>query len=150
MQWQRASRRDKGGDWGWHLVAAAVAVAAAAGEGRDVPLRENILRVDNIVLSPFKIVVCLVEFWEYFLNVCQLLPCLNFEKVRQESLFSWFLAYFFLHSNSLPLFYSMLSFKARDGMGNSMPSWRTFGGFLEILAYKRGWLMGESVPFVWT
>jgi hypothetical protein len=70
------------------LVAAAVAVAAAAGEGRDVPLRENILRVDNIVLSPFKIVVCLVEFWEYFLNVCQLLPCLNFEKVRQESLFS--------------------------------------------------------------
>ncbi len=39
---------------------------AAAGEGRDVPVRENILAVDTVLLE---VVVCYVEFWEYFLNV---------------------------------------------------------------------------------
>ncbi len=47
------------------MVAAAAAVAVV-GEGRDVPVRENILAVDNIILE---VVVCSVEFWEYFSNV---------------------------------------------------------------------------------
>ncbi len=38
----------------------------AAGEGRDVPEREIILAVDNVVLE---VVVRSVEFWEYFFNV---------------------------------------------------------------------------------
>ncbi len=51
----------------------------------------------------------------------------------------------FWHTFSCPptLFHSFtLCFpsKARDGMGNSAPSWHTFWWFLGILAYKRGWL----------
>jgi hypothetical protein len=38
-------------------------------QGRDVPVRENILGVDNVVLSSFKVVVYSVKFQEYFLNV---------------------------------------------------------------------------------
>ncbi len=50
------------------VAAVVVAAVAAAGEGRDVPVREHILGVDsNVVVSFFKVVVCSVEFWEYVL-----------------------------------------------------------------------------------
>jgi hypothetical protein len=125
------------------LVAAAVVAAKVAGEGRDVSVRESILGIDYIVLYSFEVVVCSVEFWEYFINKANYYYHALTLKKYARNLYS----HDFWHSFSCPptLFHSFTLFftsKAMDGMGNSVLSWCTFWQFLGILAYKRGWLIG--------